>query len=500
MMRSCSLTYCIAMCLGAVVLSHAGNPWVQSQEQGQEAQRPRYTAHLPQVQSNRNTSQSQGDVIGLTLPGGSVKNGTKAIGHVDENGKTYNNQGQNDRVKYTQSRDGTIYSISGEPIGKSWPSGKVEWNCRPKDECKSVLSIRSDSRNLVCDDSQCKETSVKDKTLIYDSFAKAVSASRDKFVNSCNAESSYKVLRTKTKGTDGRYGYLVVFREYYQNAEVAKRKAPVSNTLPEKENSDFEVVALLHNHPTKEGNKYDWFSTGDAMTAKKRETDVVLYGCTTGVFRWLHSDTGTVTDINGNKVDLPGDLRTYPISNLKNADIVTNYDSLERNGYKYYSVEKSDSGDVYLGYKEYEITPYSPRDWGALACKDDDCRGIEGDRIALIDLSKLEWLAKRHILLLKDIRDKGVKASERELATYNANAEAVRAEMIRIADEINKMNLSEDEQKCIVRDVKARIEPYCKKSKRLIEEVVAKGLVGGLMPFSMTEGENDVLKKVGMEE
>lgn len=120
--------------------------------------------------------------------------------------------------------------------------------------------------------------------------------------------------------------------------------------------------------------------------------------------------------------------------------------------------------------------------------------------VASIDLSKLEWLAKRHILLLKDIRDKGVKASERELATHNANAEAIRAETIRIAEEINKMNLSEDEQKRIIRDMEARIEPYCKESKRLTEEVVAKRLVGGIMPFSMTEGEIDVLKKVGMEE
>lgn len=381
------------------------------------ASRPSYSdsVTVPQVNSNMNGNQKVpqqnanvsawpegGDQLGFMRADGSWTAGNGGEGTGSADGVVYDKNGRevgvtgkgtlfvdnNGRLKYSQGGDDVIRNPAGEAIGKSWNTGKVEWNCKPGEECKSVLATSSNDGDLECDETNCEETAVINGTKTYSTLAEAILASRDKFANICDAESSYKVLRTKKMGTDGKPGYLVAFRGYAKDKEEAKGLAPVSTALPKDDFEDFEIVAFIHNHPIKDGLKIDWFSTGDAMTAKKFKKDIIVYGCTTDVFLWLHYDQGgIVTRLNGEVISEPEEskLELLPITNTeKEGELgevarANNYNIEEYNYYK----RRMDGG--FFIYKAYENTPYNPQDWDNLgSCKVDVCNGVEGTEINMM--------------------------------------------------------------------------------------------------------------------
>lgn len=387
----------------AAVAAFYGSVTAQSLNYSDAVTVPQVDSKMPQMLSDR---QLKGDVLD--------SHDTQVGRNVGPNEAVFVND--NAKIKYAQGGDDLIKNPSGDVVGKSWNSGKVEWNCKHEDDCKSTLATGSKSGNLDCmsKPGQCAEKAVKDGTRIFSTLAEAVLAAKSQFAGVCSAESSYKVLRTKGVGTDGKHGYLVAFRGYYRGAE-AKDAAPADIGVPQDEEVDFEVVAILHNHPKKDDSNYqDWFSTQDAILARKNNMDMILYGCTTDVFLWLHADQrGIVTRIekksdgkfsDGDVEDLPEEYIIHPIEELDmffqkvkelyiesggNRVYYHSVKELKESGYKYFAGSTDAPSRIY---KDYKRTTYNPRDWDKLSsCEmNEECNGIEGVRVKL-DEGKLDF-------------------------------------------------------------------------------------------------------------
>ena len=102
-----------------------------------------------------------------------------------------------------------------------------------------------------------------------------------------------------------------------------------------------------------------------------------------------------------------------------------------------------------------------------------------------IDTSDLENLLKEQIAFVEVLLAKGKRATDGEIATYNARAERILEELKRISDQINSLSVSEKEKVRIATEALANVKGLCERLGKLGGEVLKKKLIDHLVhpPF-----------------
>ena len=102
--------------------------------------------------------------------------------------------------------------------------------------------------------------------------------------------------------------------------------------------------------------------------------------------------------------------------------------------------------------------------------------------VASIDISKLEDLLKEQIVFVKALLAKGERATNGEIATYNARAGRILEELKRIVNQINSLSVSEEEKTRIAQDKVVKVKELSEQLAKLVDEVLKKKLIDHLAP------------------
>ena len=99
-----------------------------------------------------------------------------------------------------------------------------------------------------------------------------------------------------------------------------------------------------------------------------------------------------------------------------------------------------------------------------------------------IDTSNLEDLLKEQIVFVKALLAKGERATDGEIATYNARAGKVLEELKRIVNQINSLSVSEEEKTRIAQEKVVKVKELSEQLAKLVDEVLKKKLIDHLAP------------------
>lgn len=104
-----------------------------------------------------------------------------------------------------------------------------------------------------------------------------------------------------------------------------------------------------------------------------------------------------------------------------------------------------------------------------------------------LDTSELEELLKEQLVFLESLLAKGKRAADSEIDVYNARQKKLAHVTMDIARKINSLSVPDEEKQRIAEEKLAKATALAMQVQKLVDQVVAKKLIGGLKPLALTD-------------
>ena len=129
--------------------------------------------------------------------------------------------------------------------------------------------------------------------------------------------------------------------------------------------------------------------------------------------------------------------------------------------------------------------------------QDNQQEHVQNLKVEEIDMSNFEDLLKEQIVFVKALLAKGERATDGEIATYNARAGRILEEFKRIESQINSLPVSEEEKMRIAKEKVVTAKGLSERLSKLIDEVLKKKIIDHLVPIPFAESNNKVSQRNG---